>query len=100
MLNAQQKRIAEMAERNRLPVVSDWRETAEAGGLIAYGPKREVLFDRAASYVARILQGANPADLPVEQPTVFELIVNLRTARTLGVEIPATLLARADVVLE
>jgi putative ABC transport system substrate-binding protein len=100
MLSAQQNRIADIAGRNRLPVISDFRETAEAGGLIAYGPKLNALFDRVAYYVARILKGANPAELPVEQPTEFELVINLRTAKTLGLTLPATLLARADVVIE
>jgi putative ABC transport system substrate-binding protein len=100
MFNTQRDRIADIAIRNRLPLVSDWRETAEAGGLIAYGPKITALYDRAAYYVARILKGADPAELPVEQPTIFELLINLRTARTLGLTIPATLLARADEVIE
>jgi putative ABC transport system substrate-binding protein len=100
IFTAQQNHIAEIAGRNRLPLVSDWRETAEAGGLIAYGPKFSVLLDRAAYYVARILKGADPAELPVEQPTVFELVINLRTAKILGLTIPPTLLARADEVIE
>jgi putative ABC transport system substrate-binding protein len=98
---AQYVRIADLAGRNLLPVISSDRATADAGGLIAYGPKLAVLFERVASYyVARILKGANPAELPVEQPTEFELVINLRTAKILGLTIPATLLARADVVLE
>jgi putative ABC transport system substrate-binding protein len=100
MLNAQQDRIADVAGRNRLPLISDFKTTAEAGGLIAYGPKLAVLFDRTAYYVARILKGADPAELPVEQPTEFELVINLRTAKILGLTIPPTLLARADVVIE
>jgi putative ABC transport system substrate-binding protein len=100
MLNNQYVRIADISGGNRLPAVSDWRETAEVGGLIAYGPKLTALFDRVAYFVARILGGANPAELPVEQPTEFELVINLRTARSLGLTIPPTLLARADEVIE
>jgi putative tryptophan/tyrosine transport system substrate-binding protein len=100
MLNAQQDRIANVAGRNRLPLISDFKTTAEAGGLIAYGPKLAVLFDRTAYYVARILKGADPAELPVEQPTEFELVINLKTAKALGLTIPPTLLARADEVIE
>jgi putative ABC transport system substrate-binding protein len=100
MLFAQQTHIADVAGRNRLPVISYWRETAEAGGLIAYGPKLNALMDRVAYYVARILKGASPAELPVEQPTEFELVINLRTAKILGLTLPSTLLARADLVIE
>jgi putative ABC transport system substrate-binding protein len=73
---------------------------AEAGGLIAYGPHYPAIFRRAASYVDRILRGASPADLPVEQPTEFRLIINARTARAMGLALPAALLARADRVIE
>jgi putative ABC transport system substrate-binding protein len=100
MLQAQQDRIADIAGRNRLPLISVDRETAAAGGLIAYGPKFTAMFDRVAYYVARILKGAAPAELPVEQPTEFELVINLRTAKALGLTLPATLLARADEVIE
>jgi putative ABC transport system substrate-binding protein len=100
MLLAQQNQIADIAGRNRLPLISDWRETAAAGGLIAYGPKYGALQDRVAYFVVRILKGANPSELPVEQPTEFELVINLRTAKTLGLTLPATLLARADEVIE
>lgn len=95
-----QARIAELAMNARLPVISAWREFADAGGLMSYGTSIPAMFHRAASYVDRILKGANPAELPVEQASTFELVVNAKTAKLLGVTIPPSLLLRADQVIE
>ena len=97
---ANERRIAEFATKNRLPSVFHLPEFVRLGGLMAYGPDRVDLFRRAATYVDKILKGANPGDLPVEQPTKFELIINLKTAKAIGVAIPPTLLATADEVIE
>src|SRR5215831_15176052 len=93
-------RIADFAAKSRLPLVSGEREQTEVGGLMSYGPSRLDIFRRAATYVDKILKGAKPADLPVEQPTQFELVINLRTAKALGLTIPQTLLTRADEILQ
>jgi ABC-type uncharacterized transport system substrate-binding protein len=89
-----------MALKHRLPSMFDGRDFSEAGGLMSYGPNLSDLFRRAATFVDRILRGAKPADLPVEQPTKFELVVNLKTAKALGLTIPPSLLARADEVIQ
>lgn len=94
------KRIADFAEKNRLPSIYQFSYFADGGGLMAYGPDRADLYRRAATYVDRILKGANPANLPVEQPTKFELVINLKTAKALGITIPQSVLVRADRVIE
>jgi putative ABC transport system substrate-binding protein len=99
-MNANHARVNTLALGARLPTMHGVREYVEAGGLMSYGPSLPDLYRRAAEYVDKILRGAKPADLPVEQPTKFDLIINLVTARALGLEVPATLLARADEVIE
>ena len=99
-LLAHRARILSLAELHRLPAASQFRGFAEAGGLLSYGPDLPDLFRRAGIYVDRILRGAKPADLPVEQPTRFELVINLKTAKALGLKIPQSLLLRADHVIE
>jgi len=94
------KRIVELSATHRLPAIYASREFVDAGGLLAYGAKQSDLYRRAASYVDKILKGAKPADLPVEQPTTYELVVNLKTARVLGLTIPQSVLLRADHVIE
>jgi putative ABC transport system substrate-binding protein len=97
---AHRQQIADFAATNRLPSAHSVRAFTEVGGLMSYGPDQADLRRRAATYVDKILKGAKPADLPVEQPTKFELVINLKTAKVLGLTIPATLLARADEVIE
>jgi len=94
------ERIAAFSARTKVPVISAYREIAEAGGLISFGPSYAVMHRQAARYVDKILKGAKPADIPIEQPERFELVINAKTAHSLGVETPATLLARADEVIE
>ena len=93
-------RLADLAAKGRLPSMHSQSAAVDAGGLMSYGPSIAALFRRAAFYVDKILKGAKPADLPVEQPTKFELVINLKTAKALGLTIPPALLARADQVLE
>ena len=100
VLTGQRARISELANKHRLPSMCPHREYAEDGGLMAYGASLTDLYRRAATYVDKILKGAKPGDLPVEQPTKFELVINLKTAKALGLTIPPSLLARADQVIE
>ena len=93
-------RLAELATKARLPAIYGIREAAEAGGLMSYGLDRVELGRRSATYVDRILKGAKPADLPIEQPTKFELVVNLKTAKALGLASPPWVLGRADKIIE
>ena len=100
MLGIHRTRLAELAVQNRLPSMHTNRPNVEAGGLICYGPSFSDLWRRAAAHVDKILKGARPADLPVEQPTKFELVINLKTSKAIGLVLPPTLLARADEVIE
>src|SRR6185437_15415796 len=97
---AHQKKLADLALANRLPAMFGFREFTEMGGLISYGSSNLAMWRRAASYVDKILKGADPGDLPIDQPTRFELVVTLKTAKTLGVQVPASLLVRADELIE
>jgi len=99
MFTSERRRLVDLAAKNRLPAVYPWREFVEAGGFMAYGPNIADLFRRAATYVDKILKGAKPADLPVEQPTKFELVINLKTAKALGLTIPPSVLGRADEII-
>jgi putative ABC transport system substrate-binding protein len=100
MFFSERRRLLDLAAKNRLPAVYPQREFVDAGGLMAYGPDLADLFRRAATYVDKILRGAKPGDLPVEQPTKFELVVNLKTAEALGLTIPQSVLGRADEVIQ
>ena len=99
MFNTHRTKIFELASKNRLPAIYSSQEYAETGGLMSYGANFPDLYRRAATYVDKILKGAKPGDLPVEQPTKFELVINLRTAKQIGLTIPPNVLARADRVI-
>ena len=100
MFFGERRRLVDLAAKNRLPAVYPWREFVDAGGLMAYGPNLPDLSRRAATYVDKILKGAKPGDLPVEQPTKFELVINLKAAKALGLTIPPSVLGRADHIIE
>ena len=100
MFFAERSRIAALAAQSRLPAICGAREFGEAGGLMTHGRTSRESWRRAATYVDKILKGARPADLPVEQPTKFELVINAKTAKALGLTIPQSLLVRADEVIE
>jgi putative ABC transport system substrate-binding protein len=100
MFFANRVRLAELAAKSRLPAIYPLREYAEAGGLITYGTNIHDSFRRAAGYVDRILKGAKPGDLPIEQPTKFELVINQKAAKAIGLTIPLSVVARADQIVE
>jgi putative ABC transport system substrate-binding protein len=100
IFNSHGTRLADLAASRRLPTANAVRESVEAGGLMSYGPSFLDSYRRSAAYVDKILKGTKPADLPVEQPTKFELVINLQTAKRLGLTIPPTLLSLADEVIE
>jgi len=100
MLTAANGQISTLAAKHRLPAMYDSREYVEAGGLMAYGPNIAEMARHSATLVGKILKGANPADVPIEQPTKFELVINLKTAKALDLDIPSSILIRADEVIE
>ena len=100
LFQLERRRLSDLAAEHRLPAVFPFKNYVEAGGLMSYGPNPPDFTRRAAIYVGKILKGTKPSDLPVEQPTKFELVINLKTAKALGIIVPASLLARADEVIE
>jgi putative ABC transport system substrate-binding protein len=100
MFYGERRRLAELAARHRLPAVYETRDFVDAGGLMSYGPSFPDMYRRAATYVDKILKGAKPGDLPMEQPTKFDFVINLKTAKALGLTIPPAVLARADALIQ
>ena len=100
LFGQQKNQIVELAAKHRLPSIGGYGEFVEAGGLMSYGPNLRELYRRAATYVDKIFKGAKPGDLPVEQPTTFELFINRKTANALGLKIPQTILLQATKVIE